>query len=134
MLDRASFRRRFRCLAPEEEDSYIAACLRREQALANVAIPNRPPALAKPRLGTRVRDRTKGSRGQEADQLVDFTGFDRPARVRAHVVERPTRSTARGHPRLNKKVWLSVPPDTSSRSRAEEASGVANLKCASVRE
>lgn len=42
-----------------------------------------------PRLGTRVRERTKGPRGKEFDQIVEFTEFDRPARVHAHIVEGP---------------------------------------------
>ena len=42
-----------------------------------------------PQLGTRVRERTKGPRGKEFEQIVEFTEFDRPARVRAHIVEGP---------------------------------------------
>ena len=40
-----------------------------------------------PQLGTRVRERTKGPRGKEFDQIVEFTEFDRPARVHAHLIE-----------------------------------------------
>jgi len=42
-----------------------------------------------PRLGTRVRERTKPPRGKEFEQIVEFTEFDRPRRVTAHVVEGP---------------------------------------------
>ena len=42
-----------------------------------------------PRLGTRVRERTKAPGGREFTQVVEFTEFDRPRRVRAHVVEGP---------------------------------------------
>ena len=42
-----------------------------------------------PQLGTRVRERTKGPRGKEFEQIVEFTEFERPARVHAHIVEGP---------------------------------------------
>lgn len=42
-----------------------------------------------PRLGTRVRERTKPPRGKEFEQIVEFTEFDRPVRVHAHIVEGP---------------------------------------------
>jgi carbon monoxide dehydrogenase subunit G len=42
-----------------------------------------------PRLGTRVRERTKGPGGREFEQVVEFTEFLRPARVHVHVVEGP---------------------------------------------
>jgi carbon monoxide dehydrogenase subunit G len=42
-----------------------------------------------PQLGTRVRERTKGPRGKEFDQIVEFTEFERPTRVHAHIVEGP---------------------------------------------
>jgi carbon monoxide dehydrogenase subunit G len=42
-----------------------------------------------PRVGTRVRERTKGPGGKEFEQVVEFTEFDRPARVHAHIVEGP---------------------------------------------
>ena len=42
-----------------------------------------------PRLGMRVRERTKPPRGKEFEQVVEFTEFDRPRRVHAHVVEGP---------------------------------------------
>ncbi len=42
-----------------------------------------------PQLGTRVRERTKGPRGKEFEQIVEFTEFDRPSRVHAHIVEGP---------------------------------------------
>jgi len=42
-----------------------------------------------PQLGTRVRERTKAPRGKEFEQIVEFTEFDRPARVHAHIVEGP---------------------------------------------
>ena len=41
------------------------------------------------RLGTRVCERTKPPRGKEFEQVVEFTEFDRPRRVHAHVVEGP---------------------------------------------
>jgi carbon monoxide dehydrogenase subunit G len=41
-----------------------------------------------PRLGTRVRERTKAGR-KEFEQLVEFTEFVRPERVHVHVVEGP---------------------------------------------
>ncbi|HEY7732750.1 MAG TPA: SRPBCC family protein [Gaiellaceae bacterium] len=42
-----------------------------------------------PRLGTRVRERTKPPRGKEFEQIVEFTEFDRPTRVYMHIVEGP---------------------------------------------
>ena len=42
-----------------------------------------------PRLGTRVRERTKSPGGKEFEQIVEFTEFDRPVRVHAHIVEGP---------------------------------------------
>ena len=42
-----------------------------------------------PRLGTRVRERTKGPGGKEFEQVVEFTEFDRPRRVHVHIVEGP---------------------------------------------
>lgn len=42
-----------------------------------------------PGLGTRVRERTKPRRGREFEQIVEFAEFDRPRRVRVHVVEGP---------------------------------------------
>ena len=42
-----------------------------------------------PRLGTRVRERTKPPVGKEFEQLVEFTEFDRPRRIRVHIVEGP---------------------------------------------
>ena len=42
-----------------------------------------------PRLGTRVRERTKPPGGKEFEQIVEFTEFDRPVHVRAHIVEGP---------------------------------------------
>lgn len=41
------------------------------------------------RRGTRVRERTKGPRGKEFEQIVEFAEFDRPHRVHVHVVEGP---------------------------------------------
>src|SRR6266540_4132677 len=43
-----------------------------------------------PQLGTRVRERTKPPGGKEFEQIVEFTEFDRPVRVHAHIVEGPT--------------------------------------------
>jgi uncharacterized protein YndB with AHSA1/START domain len=42
-----------------------------------------------PRLGTRVRERTKPPGGKEFEQVVEFTEFDRPVRLHAHIVEGP---------------------------------------------
>lgn len=42
-----------------------------------------------PGLGTRVRERTKPPVGKEFEQLVEFTEFDRPRRIRVHIVEGP---------------------------------------------
>ena len=42
-----------------------------------------------PGLGTRIRERTKPPRGSEFEQIVEFTEFDRPARVQVHIVEGP---------------------------------------------
>lgn len=42
-----------------------------------------------PRLGTRVRERTKAPGGKEFEQVVEFTEFDRPVRVHAHIAEGP---------------------------------------------
>jgi carbon monoxide dehydrogenase subunit G len=42
-----------------------------------------------PRLGTRIRERTKPPVGREFEQIVEFTEFERPSRVHAHIVEGP---------------------------------------------
>jgi uncharacterized protein YndB with AHSA1/START domain len=42
-----------------------------------------------PRLGTRIRERTKPPGGKEFEQIVEFTEFDRPVRVHAHIVDGP---------------------------------------------
>jgi len=42
-----------------------------------------------PGLGTRVRERTKPGGGKEFVQIVEFAEFDRPRRLRVHVVEGP---------------------------------------------
>ena len=42
-----------------------------------------------PGLGTRVRERTKPAGGKEFEQIVEFAEFDRPRRLRVHVVEGP---------------------------------------------
>jgi uncharacterized protein YndB with AHSA1/START domain len=42
-----------------------------------------------PRLGSRVRERTKPPGGKEFEQVIEFTEFERPHRVRTHVVEGP---------------------------------------------
>jgi uncharacterized protein YndB with AHSA1/START domain len=42
-----------------------------------------------PRLGTRVRERTKPPGGKEFEQIVEFTEFDRPRRVHVHIIEGP---------------------------------------------
>jgi len=42
-----------------------------------------------PRLGFRVRERTKPPGVKEFEQLVEFTDFDRPHRVHTHIVEGP---------------------------------------------
>ena len=46
-------------------------------------------SVGAPGLGTRIRERTKGPRGREFEQIVEFTEFVRPARVHAHIVEGP---------------------------------------------
>ncbi len=48
-----------------------------------------PLTAGPPRLGTRVRERTKPPRAKEFEQIVEFTVFDRPHRVHVHVVEGP---------------------------------------------
>jgi uncharacterized protein YndB with AHSA1/START domain len=42
-----------------------------------------------PRLGTRVRERTKPPGRKEFEQIVEFTEFVRPRRVHIHIVEGP---------------------------------------------
>lgn len=42
-----------------------------------------------PRLGTRVRERTKPPGRKEFEQIVEFTEFERPLRVHMHIVEGP---------------------------------------------
>jgi uncharacterized protein YndB with AHSA1/START domain len=42
-----------------------------------------------PQLGTRFRERTKPPGGKEFEQVVEFTEFDRPARLHAHIVDGP---------------------------------------------
>jgi uncharacterized protein YndB with AHSA1/START domain len=42
-----------------------------------------------PRLGTRVRERTRAPGGKEFEQVVEFTEFDRPHRFTVHIVEGP---------------------------------------------
>ncbi len=42
-----------------------------------------------PQLGTRVRERTKPPGGKEFEQIVEFSEFERPVRVHAHIVEGP---------------------------------------------
>jgi uncharacterized protein YndB with AHSA1/START domain len=42
-----------------------------------------------PGLGTRFRERTKPPRGKEFEQITEFAEFDRPSRLRVHVVEGP---------------------------------------------
>jgi uncharacterized protein YndB with AHSA1/START domain len=42
-----------------------------------------------PRLGMRIRERTKPPMGPEFEQVVEFTEFDRPRRVHTHIVEGP---------------------------------------------
>jgi uncharacterized protein YndB with AHSA1/START domain len=42
-----------------------------------------------PQLGTRVRELTKSPAGKEFEQIVEFTEFERPRRVRLHIVEGP---------------------------------------------
>ena len=42
-----------------------------------------------PGLGTRVRERTKPPGGKEFEQMVEYAEFDRPRRLRVHVVEGP---------------------------------------------
>ena len=42
-----------------------------------------------PRVGTRVRERTKAPGGKEFEQIVEFTEFERPLGVHMHIVEGP---------------------------------------------
>ena len=42
-----------------------------------------------PRLGYRVRERTKPPGAKEFEQVVEFVGFDRPGRFAVHIVEGP---------------------------------------------
>jgi uncharacterized protein YndB with AHSA1/START domain len=42
-----------------------------------------------PRLGSRMRERTKTPGGKEFEQVVEFTEFERPRRVHTHIVEGP---------------------------------------------
>lgn len=42
-----------------------------------------------PRLGTRLRERTKPPAGPEFEQVVEFTEFQRPERLHVHVVDGP---------------------------------------------
>jgi carbon monoxide dehydrogenase subunit G len=42
-----------------------------------------------PGPGTRVRETTRQPGGREFEQIVEFTGFDRPRRFHVHVVEGP---------------------------------------------
>lgn len=42
-----------------------------------------------PGLGSRFRERTKPPRGKEFEQITEFVEFDRPRRLRVHVVEGP---------------------------------------------
>jgi uncharacterized protein YndB with AHSA1/START domain len=42
-----------------------------------------------PRLGTRVREWTRPPGMKEFEQLVEFTEFERPSRLRVHIVEGP---------------------------------------------
>lgn len=42
-----------------------------------------------PGLGTRLRERTKPPSGREFEQVTEFSEFDRPRRLRVHVVEGP---------------------------------------------
>jgi uncharacterized protein YndB with AHSA1/START domain len=43
----------------------------------------------RPGLGSRFRETTKPPLGKPFEQVVEFTEFDRPRRLRAHVVEGP---------------------------------------------
>jgi uncharacterized protein YndB with AHSA1/START domain len=42
-----------------------------------------------PRLGTRVRERTKPPGMREFEQIVEFAQFERPGRLGVHIVEGP---------------------------------------------
>ena len=42
-----------------------------------------------PRLGTRVRERTKPPGAKEFEQIVEFTEFERPTHFHVHIVEGP---------------------------------------------
>jgi uncharacterized protein YndB with AHSA1/START domain len=43
----------------------------------------------RPRQGYRVRERTKPPMGPEFEQVVEFAEFDRPRRLRTHIVDGP---------------------------------------------
>jgi uncharacterized protein YndB with AHSA1/START domain len=43
-----------------------------------------------PRLGTRIRERTKMPGGKEWEQIVEFAEFERPRLLGTHIVEGPT--------------------------------------------
>ena len=43
-----------------------------------------------PRLGTRIRERTKMPGGKEWEQIVEFAEFERPRLLGSHIVEGPT--------------------------------------------
>src|SRR4051812_42035702 len=42
-----------------------------------------------PGPGTRIRERTKPKVGKEFEQVVEFTGFERPRLLHTHIVEGP---------------------------------------------
>jgi uncharacterized protein YndB with AHSA1/START domain len=51
---------------------------------------------APPGLGSRVREHTKPPLGKEFEQVTEYTEFDRPRRLRVHIVEGRIPSTGRG--------------------------------------
>jgi uncharacterized protein YndB with AHSA1/START domain len=61
-----------------------------------------------PRLGSRMRERTKPPGGKEFEQVVEFTEFDRPRRVHTHIVEGPYPIDG---------TWSFEPEDAGTRAR-----------------
>jgi len=59
-----------------------------------------------PRLGYRIRERTKPPAGKEFEQVVEFVEFDRPGRFAVHIVEGPFPVDG---------AWTLVPEGTGTR-------------------
>ena len=63
-----------------------------------------------PRLGTRIRERTKMPGRREWEQIVEFAEFERPRRLGTHIVEGPAPIDGR---------WTFEPDDNATRVRFE---------------